>query len=124
MLACRNTFPLTVFLRAETAELVQRISAKKKLTSPVAVQDRVRKKGLKVKYSDIRETHGTLLTKYLKDNEIDFLHGRATSSVFMRNYFNPSLISDLKTRVLKATSEIQERITLSQNTLLVLKSSA
>jgi hypothetical protein len=124
MLACRNTFPLAVFLRAETAELAQRISTKKKLASPVAVQDRVRKKGLKVTYSDICETHGTLLTKYLKDNEVDFLHGRATSNVFMRNYFNPSLISDLKTRVLKATSEMQERISLSQNALLFLKSSA
>ena len=108
----------------DSAELVERIAAKKPLTSPVAVQNLVRKKGLKVRYSDIRETHGTLLTKYLKDNEIDFLHGRVTSSVFMKNYFNPSLISDLKTRVFQATSEIQERISLSQNTLPVLRCSA
>ena len=112
------------FISFVPATLVQRISTKKKLTSPVAVQDRVRKKGLKVRFADIRETHGTLLTKYLKDNEIDFLHGRATSSVFMRNYFNPSLISDLKTRMFQATSEIQERISLSQNSLPVLRCSA
>ena len=64
-----------------------------------------------MRYSDIRETHGTLMTKYLKDNEIDFLHGRVTSNVFMRNYFNPSLISDLKTRVFQTTCEIQQLTT-------------
>ena len=50
------------------------------------------------------------MTKYLKDNEIDFVHGRVTSNVFMRNYFNPSLISDLKERALQAIDEIQEKI--------------
>jgi len=31
------------------------------------------------------------MTRYLKDNEIDFLHGRVTGNVFMRNYFNQIL---------------------------------
>jgi hypothetical protein len=109
------------FLSFVSADLVKRISQKNPLASAVAVQNLVRKKGLEVHFSDIRETHGTLMTKCLKENEIDFLHGRVTSSVFMKNYFNPSLISDLKTRVFQATSEIQERISLSHNTLSVLR---
>ncbi len=93
-----------------SADLVNRMKVKKPLSSVLAVQNSVKKKGLKLRFSDIRETHGTLLTKYLKDNEIDFLHGRATSNVFMRNYFNPSLISDLKARTFKATGEIKAKI--------------
>jgi hypothetical protein len=63
-----------------------------------------------MRFADVRETHATFMTKYLKDNEIDFLHGRVTSNVFMRNYFNPSLISDLKERTLHTIGEIQEKI--------------
>lgn len=76
----------------------------------MAVQNLVRKKKLKVRFADVRETHATFMTKCLKDNEIDFLHGRVTSNVFMRNYFNPSLVSDLKERTLQAIAEIQEKI--------------
>ena len=100
------------FISFIPTELVQRTSQKKPLTSPVAVQNLVRKKSLKMRFADIRETHATCMTKYLKDNEIDFLHGRVTSNVFMRNYFNPSLISDLKERTLQAIGEIQEKIKL------------
>jgi hypothetical protein len=84
----------------------------------------VRKKGFKLRFSDIRETHGTLATKYLKDNEIDFLHGRVTSSVFMKNYFNPSLIEDLKARTYRVINEIQEKISLNRHLIPVLKSPA
>jgi hypothetical protein len=43
----------------------------------------------------------------LKESEIDFLHGRVSTSVFMRNYFNPALIGDLKERVFKAVAELK-----------------
>jgi len=36
------------------------------------------------------------MTKYLKESEINFLHGRVSASIFMQNYFNPAWISDLK----------------------------
>jgi intergrase/recombinase len=62
------------FISFVPAELVQRISKKKALTSPVAVQNMVRKEGLRVRFADIREAHATFMTKYLKDSEIDFLH--------------------------------------------------
>jgi hypothetical protein len=67
------------------------------------------KRVLPLRFSDVREAHGTFLTKFLKPSEIDFLHGRVTGSVFMANYFNPSLVSDLKARVFQGISEIQEK---------------
>jgi intergrase/recombinase len=98
------------FISFVSTDLVERISQRKLLASPVAVQDLVRKQGLKVRFADIRETHATFMTRHLKDNEIDFLHGRVTSNVFMRNYFNPSMIGDLKERTHKATEEIEQKI--------------
>jgi intergrase/recombinase len=109
------------FISFVPATLIQRISENKPLTSVVAVQNMVRKKGFKLRFSDIRETHGTLATKHLKDNEIDFLHGRVTSSVFMKNYFNPSLIVDLRTGAYLVINEIQEEIRLSHHPIALLK---
>ena len=74
------------------------------------IQMRVKKKGLKLRFSDIREAHGTFMTKYLKESEINFIHGRVTTSIFMANYFNPALISDLKERVFKGINEILAKI--------------
>jgi len=54
--------------------------------------------------------HGTFMTKYLKREEIDFLHGRISSSIFMQNYFNPALIKDLKERTFRAIREIKTKI--------------
>lgn len=70
------------------------------------IQKRIQKCGLQLRFGDIREAHGTFLTKYLKESEIDFLHGRVSTSVFMRNYFNPALISDLKRRTNRAITKI------------------
>ena len=112
------------FISFVPATMIQRISGNRPLTSVVAVQNMVRKKGFKLRFSDIRETHGTLATKHLKDNEIDFLHGRITSSVFMKNYFNPSLIADLKTRAYQLVNEIKASISLSMNPFLAPRYSA
>jgi intergrase/recombinase len=109
------------FISFAPATLIQRVSENKPLTSVIAIQNMVRKKGLKLRFSDIRETYGTLATKHLKDNEIDFLQGRVNSSVFMKNYFNPSLISDLRIRVHRTVNEIQEKISLNRLSIHVLK---
>jgi len=47
------------------------------------------------------------MTKFLSRAEIDFLHGRVSTTIFMANYFNPQLITDLKEKASKAISEIQ-----------------
>ncbi|MCX8176599.1 MAG: integrase, partial [Candidatus Bathyarchaeota archaeon] len=88
--------------------LVEAISRNKPLNINY-IQTKVKRK-LGLRFSDIREAHGTFLTKYLRESEIDFLHGRVSTSVFMRNYFNPALIGDLKERVFKGLAEIQSRL--------------
>jgi hypothetical protein len=98
------------FLSFVSKEMIEHISQKAPIASKDAVVISVRKKALGARFSDIREAHGTLMTKHLKDNEIDFLHGRVTSSVFMKNYFNPSLISDLRIRAKNATNEIEQKV--------------
>jgi intergrase/recombinase len=70
----------------------------------------VKRSGLKMRFGDIREAHGTLLTKYLRQPEIDFLHGRVGISIFMTNYFNPALIKDLKERTMNAIQNIISNI--------------
>jgi len=90
-------------------ELIQKISDNEALNIHT-IQTRVKRKTKKLRFSDVREAHGTFLTKYLRDSEIDFLHGRVSASVFMRNYFNPALITDLKERVFQGIAEIQTKI--------------
>jgi hypothetical protein len=47
------------------------------------------------------------MTRFLSQSEIAFLQGRVSGSVFMRNYFNPALIGDLKERVFKGIADIE-----------------
>ena len=91
-------------------EFVERIALNDPLPSTDAIQARVKKAGLKLRFSDIREAHASFMTKYLKQPEIDFIHGRVTTNVFMANYFNPALICDLKEGVFNAVKEIQNKI--------------
>jgi intergrase/recombinase len=86
-------------------EQVQKITENKPLNL-FSVQSKVRRRCKRLAFGDIREVHATLSTKHLKESEIDFLHGRVSTSVFMRNYFNPALISDLKERVFKTIDEL------------------
>lgn len=69
-------------------------------------------RGLRCRYSDVRELHATLLTTILTPSEIDFIQGRIGSSVFMTNYFNPALITDLQTRALSGLANIRSRISI------------
>lgn len=94
-------------------ELITKISKAEILPTADAVKKLVQKRGLQLRFGDIREAHGTFMTKYLKESEINFLHGRVTSNTFMANYFNPALISDLKTRAFQGIAEIQEKVRLT-----------
>ena len=64
----------------------------------------------KLRFGDIRELHASILTKYLTQPEIDFLHGRVGVNVFMSNYFNVNVIDDLRERMFSATNYIQNQI--------------
>jgi len=104
-----------IFISFVPGQLIDRIAGNSALVSWMSVQKLVTKRGLPSRFSDVREAHATFLTKFLKDAEIDFLHGRVSTNVFMRNYFNPALIVDLSTRVFQAIQEIQEKIKGSEN---------
>jgi len=92
-------------------ELIRRIQDADKLRSKFSIQLKVKRKGIaKIRFADIREAHASFLTKYLKPQEIDFLHGRLGTSVFMANYYNPAMVEDLKARTLQGIKEIQGKI--------------
>ena len=91
-------------------ELVKRIIDNGKPFEKHYIKSKVKRKAQRERFSDIREIHGTLLAKSLGSAEIDFLHGRVSTSVFMRNYFNPAWITDLKERALKGVAEIKKNL--------------
>jgi intergrase/recombinase len=86
--------------------LIERVSVSDKITL-AQITNRIKRKGWKPRFNDIREYFATQMTKHLSQSEIDFLQGRISGSVFMRNYFNPALITDLKERVFKAIDEMK-----------------
>jgi len=91
-------------------EIVEAVSKNRPIASFDAIHSRLKKKKMRLRFSDVREAHACFLTKYLTPPEIDFLHGRVSASVFMKHYFNPALISDLAQRTLKAIEEILTKI--------------
>jgi len=98
------------FISFVPKDLIERIALSSILPSTDAILARVKKAGLKLRFSDIREVHASFMTKYLKQPEIDFIHGRVTANIFMANYFNPALIGDLRKRAFKAIKEIETKI--------------
>jgi len=96
-----------VFISFVPAELVERISRGVKLEYG-RVQKLATNRVGRQRFADVRELHATLMTEYLRESEIDFLHGRVSSSVFMRNYFNPLWIGDLEGRAVKGAEKIME----------------
>ncbi|MFB3889399.1 MAG: hypothetical protein ACE14S_07900 [Candidatus Bathyarchaeia archaeon] len=60
----------------------------------------------KLRFADLRELYASVSVKNLRESEIDFLQGRISSRVFLRNYFNPHFINDLQVRALKNAEEL------------------
>jgi intergrase/recombinase len=98
-----------VFISFVPKELIKEIS-KNELIEWNATKKKVTRNVERLRFSDIREAHATKLTKYLHQAEIDFIHGRTSSNVFMKHYFNPGLISDLQKRTIHATKELSRFI--------------
>jgi intergrase/recombinase len=97
------------FMSFVSDSLVAKIVKSETLTKNI-LPNRIKRRKLRLRFGDIRELHASVLTKHLRQPEIDFIHGRVSTSVFMRNYFNPVWISDLRARTLRATGEILEKI--------------
>ena len=98
------------FISFVPKDLIARIGENDLLTSPASVQKLIQKKGLQLRFADVREAYASYLTKFLKPEEIDFLQGRCTTSVFMRNYYNPKLVADLEARAFQGIAEIQQKV--------------
>jgi len=94
----RNT--KKVFVSVVPRQLIKRISKKQKLTI-YQIRNSIKRKGFGLRFGEVRDYFATHMTKFLTQSEIDFLQGRVSASVFMRNYFNPALISDLKFECLR-----------------------
>jgi hypothetical protein len=86
-------------------DLVQKIAAGDKVTRD-GINSKLKRRKIRARFSDLREYYASIMPKHLKQPEIDFLQGRISTSVFMRNYFNPAWISDLKTRALQGAQEL------------------
>ena len=91
-------------------DMVQRIAESVPVRTASYIDKSMRHHGLNSRFSDLREFHGSIMTKYLNASEIDFLHGRIGVSTFMMNYYNPLWIGDLKQRVFKGIAEIEAKI--------------
>jgi len=99
-----------VFVSFIPERLIEEISKQEKLTL-YQISNYVRRdKKLKSRFPELREYYATVMTKWLNQSEIDFLQGRISGSVFMKNYFNPILITDLHERVFKGLAEIQSKL--------------
>ena len=90
-------------------EFLESIQGREALT-PNKVNKRLKRRGISRRYGDLREYWATYMTRHLTRPEIDMLQGRVGSSVFMAHYFNPALIADLRTRVLKGVGEILDAL--------------
>ena len=96
-----------VFITFIPRNFIDEISSQQNLTE-YQINNLIRRdKRMKSRFGDIREYWATFMTKWLTQPEIDFLQGRVSSTVFMRNYFNPALITDLKERVFKAIKKLE-----------------
>lgn len=86
--------------------LIEKIRVQGKRITDSVVRKRLQRRGIALNFGDLRENWATVMTRYLTPAEIDFLQGRVGISVFMKNYFNPALIGDLKIRVFRGIEEI------------------
>jgi len=76
-----------VFVSFIPKTMIEKVCGNKKITQD-QITCRIKRKGLKPRFSDMREYFATYMTRFLSQPEIDFLQGRISGSVFMRNYFN------------------------------------
>ena len=98
-----------VFISFVPRDMIAAVQECSQFTSD-AISSRIKRAKLSSRFGDIREFWASYMTKHLRQSEIDFLQGRISASVFMRNYFNPAWITDLKQRTLKGTADILAKI--------------
>ena len=96
-----------VFVSFVPRKLIEKAATSERITID-SITNKIKRKGMRPRFNDIREYYATFMTKFLNPAEIDFLQGRVSGSVFMRNYFNPALITDLKDRVFQGIATLSK----------------
>jgi len=78
------------------------------------LRHKLKKKKLPTRFSDLRELWASIMSRHLQQHEIDFIQGRI-GNVFLKHYYNPKYVEDLKERIEKGWKEIENllRITLT-----------
>jgi len=94
------------FISFVSREMVETVARTQNTLTYDTITKRLKRRGFKMRFSDLRELWASFMVKHLAQPEIDFLQGRISASVFMLNYFNPTWISDLKERTLKGVEEL------------------
>jgi len=94
------------FISFVPEDVVLAVAEKSVITNRNTIQLRLKRRKIPARMSDLREYYASFMTKYLRESEIDFLQGRISASIFMRNYFNPAWISDLKSRALDGAKQL------------------
>jgi len=97
------------FVSFVSQEMVNIIARSQKMTYN-SIHCKLKRRKMRLRFADLREYYASIMTKYLSQPEIDFVQGRISTSIFMRNYFNPAWIQDLKIRALKGAEEILAKI--------------
>jgi intergrase/recombinase len=95
-----------VYVSYAPPELIRAITGVTDKISRMKIRRRLEGHGLDIKLKQIRKLWASYMTRYLTQSEIDLLQGRVGRSIFMRHYFNPSYISDLKARLEKGVKSL------------------
>ena len=98
-----------VFISFIPKGMIDEISKSERITFD-QIRNQVKRRGIKPRFSDVRELFATFATRYLSVPEIDFLQGRVSASVFMRHYFNAAVLTDLKSRAFQCVNALQIRL--------------
>jgi hypothetical protein len=96
-----------VYISFIPRSLVDRIAASKPVSYP-SIRNRLKKRGLGTRLNELRDHYATFMVQHgLIREEVDLLQGRIGKTIFMRNYFSPSL-QDLGQRTIAAVNSLLE----------------
>jgi hypothetical protein len=100
------------FISFVSPSLVEAITTKGQALTLDMIQKKIARSGMHRRFGDVREFYANYSIRLLRQPEIDFVQGRISASVFMHNYFNPTVIVDLQERALKNISELLSAISI------------
>lgn len=101
------------FISYVPLELLESIGKNEPIPRDYAIRKILARRHVPQRFSDVRELNGSFMTEYLKEVEIDVLHGRVTGSVFRVHYLNVNLLNSLRARAMKGSQVILSKISIT-----------